>query len=71
MGHVNMTILISILAGQMRFVPAHEQADEAIAVLSPAKLPVEFVLIANSKGREAFMNNDRIHTILAPAIQAT
>jgi len=36
-GHVNMTALINIPAGHMRFVPAHKQADEATAVLSPAK----------------------------------
>ncbi len=36
-GHVNMTTLVNIPAGHMRFVPAHKQADEATAVLSPAK----------------------------------
>ena len=66
-----MTTLINIPAGYMRFVPAHKQADKVTVVLSPAKWPVEFVLIANPKGREAFMDNNRIHTILAPAIQAT
>jgi hypothetical protein len=66
-----MTTLINIPAGHMRFVPAHKQADEATDVLSPAKWSVEFVLIANPKGREAFMDINRIHTILAPAIQAT
>jgi hypothetical protein len=66
--HVNMITLISIPAGHMRFIPAHERADEATAVLSPAKWPAEFVLNANSKGREAFMDNDRIHAILTPAI---
>ncbi len=39
--------------------------------LTPAKWPVEFVLISNDTGREAYLNNDRIHMILAPAIQAT
>ena len=63
-----MTNLISIPAGHMRFVPGHKQADEATAIFSPAKWPVEFVLIGNPKGREAFMDHDRIHTILAPPI---
>ena len=36
-GHVNMTTLINIPAGHMRFVPDHKQADEATTVLSPAK----------------------------------
>ena len=32
---------------------------------------MEFVLIANNKERVAFLNHDRIQTILAPVIQAT
>ena len=66
-----MAILINIPAGHMRFVPAHKQTNEINAVLSPAKWPVEFVLIVNHKGRETCMDSDRIHNILAPAIQAT
>ena len=46
-GHHNMPTLIRIPAGQMRFVPAHKQSDEATSVLSLAKLPVNFFLIAN------------------------
>ena len=53
----------------MRFVPAHKQTDEVTPILSPAKWPVEFVLIANSKGRESFLNHERIHRILGPAIR--
>ena len=59
--HHNMSTLIRIPAGPMRFVPAHKQADEATPVLSPAKWPVELVLIANDKGRETFVSHDRIH----------
>ena len=55
----------------MHFVPAHNQSDEATFDLQPTKMPVEFVLIANEKGREAFLIHEQIHTILAPAIQAT
>jgi hypothetical protein len=65
-----MSTPIRILAGHMRFIPAHRQANEATPVLSPAKWPVEFVLIANEKGRETFICHDRIHQILSPAIQA-
>ena len=43
-GHRNMSTLIRIPAGHMRFVPAHKQSDEANPVLSPAKWLVELVL---------------------------
>jgi hypothetical protein len=36
-GHHNMSTLIRIPAGHMRFVPAHKQSDEATPILSPAK----------------------------------
>ena len=67
----NMSTLIRISAGHMRFVPAHKQSDEASPVLSPAKWPVELILIANHKGRETFVSHDRIQQITGPAIQAT
>ncbi len=51
-GHHNMSTLILIPAGHMRFVPAHKQSDEDIPVLFPAKWPVELVFIANAKGQE-------------------
>ena len=44
-----MSTLIRIPAGHMRFVPAHKQSNEATHVLSLAKWPVDFVLIANAK----------------------
>jgi len=66
-----MTTLIRIPEGHMRFVPAHKQSDEATPVLSPEKCPVEFVLIANDKGRETFVCHDMIHQIISPANQAT
>jgi hypothetical protein len=53
-GRHNMSTLVRILAGHMRFVSFHKQSDEATPVLSSAKWPVEFVLIAISKGREPF-----------------
>ena len=64
-----MSTLIRIPALHMRFVPAHKQTDEVTPNLSPAKWLVEFVLIANSKGRESFLNHERIHRILGPAIR--
>jgi hypothetical protein len=70
-GHRNMSNLIQIPAGHVRFVPPHKQSDEATHVLSPAKWPAEFVLISNSKGRETFLSHGRITRILCPAIQAT
>jgi len=36
-GHHNMSTLIRIPVGHMRFVPAHKQSDETIPVLSPVK----------------------------------
>jgi hypothetical protein len=39
--------------------------------LSPARWPVDIVLIAKEKGREAFVDHSRIKKILAPAIVAT
>jgi hypothetical protein len=60
-----------ILAGHVRFVPAHRQSDNATSSLSPAKWPVEFVLVFKETDRGAFVSHDRIITIIAPAIQAT
>ncbi len=50
-GHHNMSTLIRIPAGHVRFVPAHKQSDETSPILSPASWPVELMLIANEKGR--------------------
>ncbi len=63
-----MSTIICIPVGHMRFVPAHKQADDASLELKPAKWPVELVLIANDMGREAYLSNDMIQTILALAI---
>ena len=65
-----MSTLLRIPTGHMRFIPAHKQADDESMELTPAKWPVELVLIANDLGREAYLDNNRIQTILAPAIQA-
>ena len=52
----------------MRFVPTHKQADDASMELKPAKWPIELVINANDMGREAYLSNNKIQTILAPAI---
>jgi hypothetical protein len=39
-GHNNMSTLIKIPRGHMRFVPAHKQSDDASPELKPAKWPV-------------------------------
>ena len=70
-GNHNMSTLIRIPAGHMRFVPAHKQSNESNSILSPAKWPVELVLISNENCRETFICHDRIQRILTPAIQAT
>ena len=63
-----MSTLIRILAGHMRFVPAHRQSDDLTATLSPAMCPVEFVLIAYAAGHAKYLDQSRIQGILAPAI---
>ncbi len=70
-GHNNMSTLIRIPAGHMRFVSANKQAGDASMELKQAKWPVELVRIANDMGREAYLSTNRIQTILASAIQAT
>jgi len=68
-GRHNMSNLIRIPAGHMRFVPAHKQSDEGTPVLSLAKRPLKFVLIiATDTFWETFVSHDRIHQILSPAI---
>jgi len=70
-GQGYMSTLIHIPAGHMRFVLPHKQSDGATSKLSPAEWPVKLDLIANEKGRDAFLNIDRIQKILAPATQDT
>ena len=64
-----MSTLIRIPIGHMRFVPAHRQSDDMTATLPPAKWSVENVLISNTAGREKYIDQARIHRILAPTIQ--
>jgi hypothetical protein len=70
-GHPNISTLILIPSGHMCFVPANKHTDETSVELKPAKWLVELVLIANDMGREVYLDNERIQTILSPAIQAT
>jgi hypothetical protein len=70
-GHRNMTTLIRISTGHMRFVPAHRQSDDNAAALSLAKWPVDFDLVSNEAGHNAYLDQSRIRTILAHAIQDT
>jgi hypothetical protein len=67
-GHTDMSTLIRIPTGHMRFVPAEKQTDEPSMELTPAKWTVELVLIANDKGREMCPNNALPHV---PAIGIT
>jgi hypothetical protein len=68
-GHTNMSTLIHIPTGHMRFVPAEKQTDEPSLELKPAKWLVELVLIASDMGREIYLDNGKIHTILSPVIR--
>ncbi len=52
----------------MRFIPAHKQTNGDTAPLEAAKLTVELVLISNTSSMEQFVNMDRIHQVLAPAL---
>ena len=56
-GHTNMSNLIRIPSGRMRFVPADRQTDDPSIELKPAKWPVELVLIANDMGRDLYLDN--------------
>jgi hypothetical protein len=47
-GHRNISTLIKIPAGHMRFVPIHRQSDDSTATLPQAKWLVEMVLISNA-----------------------
>ncbi len=67
-GHKNMSTLIRIPSGHMRFVPADKQTDDGSMELKPAKWPVELIFIAIELGREAYLDVDRIRNILSPAI---
>ncbi len=68
-GHTNMSTLIRIPSEHMRFFPSDKQTDETSIELKPAKWPLELVLIANDMGREVYLDNERIQTIISPAIQ--
>ncbi len=48
----------------MRFVPAHKQTYGDTASLTPAKWPVELVLISNEAGKQQFLDRERITHIL-------
>ncbi len=67
-GHPNMSTLVRIPAGHMRFVPAHKQTDGDPTALTPARWPVELVIISNEAGRNLFLDETRIYGVLAPAI---
>jgi hypothetical protein len=66
--HRNISTLIRIPTGHMRFVPTHRQSDESTATHPPAKWLVEMVLISNEAGREQYLDQTKIHRILAPTI---
>ena len=68
--HSNITTLIRIPTGRMRFVPARRQSNDMTAALPLAKWPVELVIISNEACREKYLGKSRIHRILAPAIEA-
>ena len=53
----------------MRYVPAHKQTDGDTSPLTPAKWPIELVLISNKEGRNQFVSKDRMNEILAPALR--
>ncbi len=52
--HANMETLIHIHTGHMRFVPTHNQSEGKTHHLTPAKWPMELVLIANMAGKSKF-----------------
>jgi len=60
-----------IPARHLCFVPTHTLSDEATSDLSSAEWPTELVLVSNEKDRDVFLNQEQIHTILAPGIRGT
>ena len=68
-GHRNFTTLIRTPTGHMRFVPTHRQSQNTTATLLSAKWPLEMILVSNEAGREQYLDQARIHWILAPVIQ--
>ena len=68
--HPNTTILAHIPANQFKLVPTHKQldADLDITLLKPATWPVDFVIIANEAGRQAYLDCDNLQHILVLGI---
>ena len=60
---------MQIIAGHMRFVPAHKQSNSDATSLPPAKWLIELFLIVNDEGRNQFVDMERIHLIVAPALR--
>ncbi len=52
----NMSTLIHIPTGHMRFVPAHRRSDDMTATLPPDKCSVELVLILNAADSENYLD---------------
>ena len=65
----NMETLIHIPTGHMRFVPTQNKPEGEAHNLKPSKWPAELALIANAEGKLQFLNIDRVHDILSPAIR--
>ena len=53
----------------MRLVPTYKQSEGTADTLTPAKWPMELILISNEEGKIRFLNMKLVNEILAPAIR--
>ena len=55
-----------IPTGHMRFVPIHDQSEGEAHNLTPAKWPMELILVADKEGKSKFRSMERVHDIMDP-----
>ena len=69
--HPHMETLLRLEKGHLKVIPHDKQLDAALQpnLLTPADWPVEMIIIANKKGRDAFLDTHRLHRILVPALR--
>ena len=58
--HTNMDTIITIPACHMRFVPTHNHFEGDTDTLTPAKWPVELILISDEEGENTYLDMKRI-----------
>ncbi len=71
LAHENIEILTTLAPSQMRFAPSDTSPETSIdpTHLSPAKWPVDFVIVANRAGRDQWLDIRKLQTIFVPALR--